>query len=158
MYFPHKRGPIVTSTLESSHSPPPQSSLPPTQGHYHVPSLPSHYYNHPSTTPLMHPRAHGHPQYPHPSSPRSPGSADSPSPSAIYNPLNSMRTSGAPLPSQSGPRQDSPVTAHAAEASTNGSSLKRARSPTSAEERGPRQEQHGLPYAYPALQPAASAA
>lgn len=174
--FPHKRGPIVTSTFKSSRSPPP-GRLPPMQ--HHMAPLPPHHYDHPSIAPLMPPRADGHPQYAPPPPP--PGSGGSPNPSAIGNLLNSPSASGAHSqghPSQGG-NQGSPVPAHA-NASTGGSSapsgagasaenggsqgsnsngasnsLKRPRSPSA--DRSPRQEQRSPPYQYRASASAASA-
>ncbi|KAL4244125.1 hypothetical protein ABKN59_009440 [Abortiporus biennis] len=57
--FPHKRGPMVTSTFKPANarsSPPPPGSpgrLPPIPNPQHMQSLPPHHYDHPSIAPLM---------------------------------------------------------------------------------------------------------
>jgi hypothetical protein len=45
--FPHKRGPLATSSLKVRTSPPQHNAVPP------VSSLPPHQYNHPSIAPLL---------------------------------------------------------------------------------------------------------
>jgi hypothetical protein len=45
--FPHKRGPLATSSLKVRTSPPQHNAMPP------VSSLPPHQYNHPSIAPLL---------------------------------------------------------------------------------------------------------
>ncbi|KAI0291660.1 hypothetical protein B0F90DRAFT_1648502 [Multifurca ochricompacta] len=58
--FPHKRGPLATSSLKVRPSPPQHSAVPP------VSALPPHQYNHPSIAPLLsrtentHAHAHAH--------------------------------------------------------------------------------------------------
>ncbi|EKM50348.1 uncharacterized protein PHACADRAFT_166850 [Phanerochaete carnosa HHB-10118-sp] len=178
--FPHKRGPIVTSTFKSSRSPPPPSRLPPMQ--HHMPPLPPHHYDHPSIAPLMPPRADGHPHYAPPPPP--PGAGGSPNPNAIGNLLNSPHAGGAP--SSHGAlghagavgAHGSPVPAHASAGSASassgavahaengdaqgngangaGNSLKRPRSPST--DRSPRQEQRSPPYAHRAPASTTSAA
>ena len=166
--FPHKRGPIATTTFKSSRSPPPQSRLPPMQM-----SLPPHHYDHPSIAPLM-PRADGQPQYA-----TAPGGSGSPNPSAIGNLLNSpaggasqqQQQQQPPPPSgQAGGSASAAVSSPAPAQATvpggtapapvgNGESngnLKRPRSPSA--DQSPRQEQRSPPYAYRAVAQAAPAA
>lgn len=45
--FPHKRGPLATSSLKVRTSPPQHNAVPP------VSALPPHQYNHPSIAPLL---------------------------------------------------------------------------------------------------------
>jgi hypothetical protein len=45
--FPHKRGPLASSSLKVRTSPPQHSAVPP------VSALPPHQYNHPSIAPLL---------------------------------------------------------------------------------------------------------
>jgi hypothetical protein len=45
--FPHKRGPLATSSLKVRTSPPQHNAVPPAS------SLPPHQYNHPSIAPLL---------------------------------------------------------------------------------------------------------
>ncbi|KDQ27209.1 hypothetical protein PLEOSDRAFT_168592 [Pleurotus ostreatus PC15] len=60
--FPHKRGPLATSTLRSRT--PPQNHLPPIHSH----TLPPYHYNHPSIAPLSSSGPEPRRQYSYPSS------------------------------------------------------------------------------------------
>src|SRR6266404_9305493 len=52
--FPHKRGPLATSSLRVRTSPPQHGAVPP------VSALPPHQYNHPSIAPLLSRTEHTH--------------------------------------------------------------------------------------------------
>ncbi|THG94910.1 hypothetical protein EW026_g6648 [Hermanssonia centrifuga] len=136
--FPHKRGPIVTTTFKSSRSPPPPqaSRLPPIQQQM---SLPPHHYDHPSIAPLL-PRSDSQGSY------ASNGSNSLPE---IRNLLNSPQQSGA---AQQAASQQQPSSANG-----DANSLKRAHSPASPSARSPRADR-SPPYMYRTNSVAATAA
>lgn len=158
--FPHKRGPIVTTTFKSSRSPPPSSSrLPPINAHsqaQHVAPapLPPHHYDHPSIAPLM-PRQEGAPAQQSYSANGAPANtsngngASNSQPGTIHSLLNGPNTAAAGTQSSQAapaPQTQGPPPTEAQQAST-GNSLKRPLSPSSPG-RSPRQEQRTPPYMY----------
>jgi len=139
--FPHKRGPIVTSTFKSSRTPPPGSSpagrLPPMSNSPHqIHALPPHHYDHPSIAPLMNRQGadaqNSYPQAGGNGSPTANGSH-----SEIRNILNSP-------PSTS---SSAPGTTHGSTASEPVTGQKRPVSPSAETppSRSPRVEEHRSP-------------
>ena len=163
--FPHKRGPIVTTTFKSSRSPPPASSsasssrLPPMNQQPPQPQhLPPHHYDHPSITGLMTPRQDAHAQAqsqaqaqaqqyaPPPTANEANGTTAGPgqSGSAPIVPKTESTSIGNLLNTPNGAAVDEkPIISSASEPAQTGNSLKRPLSPGAS----PKQGRRSPPYA-----------